>query len=396
MAFFNKKEDVLDIELTQFGKYRLSQGNLAPVYYAFFDDDIIYDAEYGGVIVETGSNQNSVEPRIKDAPRNRVQHVYTGIEAQIARNNRLIRTGELISEGKAVFVGKKDPGLKIFEPVNDTNFSSYAPLGTSDLTSDKMPAWNVALYLGKLNSSAIQLTSSATAIGMKIPQLEATINYKTSISSPDIDTALVGTSIGKCGKGNTKASTVNVQNSIDDVLNTLYAGDQNFVGLTAEVYDEFPDDSYIAVGSDDLILKIEEFNAPFTNNNFDVEVYELTSSLDIAGNTQEQWAPLYFRVEKDQFGNYYKQRTDDGWLSDQLQELDSTYVNYFMEVNVDREIPEEELCPVIVHDKTQTMYDIDIVCPDLDLIRRSHQLGAGAIEDSFVSTVKEEDVEECD
>ena len=38
MAFFNKKEEVMDIELTQYGKYLLSQGKFKPVFYAFFDE----------------------------------------------------------------------------------------------------------------------------------------------------------------------------------------------------------------------------------------------------------------------------------------------------------------------------------------------------------------------
>ena len=40
MKFFNKKEDVLDIQLTQYGKHLLSKGELEPTYYAFFDDDV--------------------------------------------------------------------------------------------------------------------------------------------------------------------------------------------------------------------------------------------------------------------------------------------------------------------------------------------------------------------
>jgi len=401
MTFFNKKEDVLEIELTQFGKYRLSQGDFKPVYYAFFDDDIIYDAEYGGVISETGSNQNSIEPRIKEVPRNRVQHVYTGIETQVARNIRLVRTGEFISEGKATFVGKKDPNLKIFEPVNDTNFSSYAPLGTSNLSSDKMPAWNITLYTGKIDGSVIQLTSSATAIGMKIPQIEATINYKTFVSSPDVDTAVAGSTVGGCGETLTGKPTVNDNpstDSVDNILQELYGNDSQHVGLTAEVYDEFEDDSYIEVKKDDLLLKIEEFNAPLSNDNFDIEVFELTSSTDVAGNVHGIWAPLYFRSEKDQFGNYRWVDDHDYWLDEELYKVDSTYVTYFMNINVDRDIPEEELCPALIYEKqnTRDLYDIDIVCPDLDLIRKGRLLGSAALEDSFESTVKEEDIKECD
>ena len=41
MSFFNKKEDVIEIQLTQHGKYLLSKGRFKPAYYAFYDDDII-------------------------------------------------------------------------------------------------------------------------------------------------------------------------------------------------------------------------------------------------------------------------------------------------------------------------------------------------------------------
>ena len=43
MGFFDKKEDVMEIELTPHGRYLLSQGKLMPAFYAFLDDDILYD-----------------------------------------------------------------------------------------------------------------------------------------------------------------------------------------------------------------------------------------------------------------------------------------------------------------------------------------------------------------
>ena len=41
MTFFNKKEDVLPIELTPYGRKILGQGKFKPVYYTFLDDDIL-------------------------------------------------------------------------------------------------------------------------------------------------------------------------------------------------------------------------------------------------------------------------------------------------------------------------------------------------------------------
>ena len=42
MGFFNRKEEVIDLQLTPHGKYLLSKGKLKPAYYAFFDDDIFF------------------------------------------------------------------------------------------------------------------------------------------------------------------------------------------------------------------------------------------------------------------------------------------------------------------------------------------------------------------
>ena len=39
MTFFNKKEEILEIKLTSFGKHLLSCGKFKPAYYKFFDND---------------------------------------------------------------------------------------------------------------------------------------------------------------------------------------------------------------------------------------------------------------------------------------------------------------------------------------------------------------------
>ena len=42
MAFLDKKEQVLEIVLTQHGRKMLGKGKLSPKYYAFSDDEINY------------------------------------------------------------------------------------------------------------------------------------------------------------------------------------------------------------------------------------------------------------------------------------------------------------------------------------------------------------------
>tara|TARA_B100001094_G_scaffold270656_1_gene275589 strand:- start:3928 stop:5796 length:1869 start_codon:yes stop_codon:yes gene_type:complete len=46
--FLDKKERVIDFQLTPYGKHRLSVGQLRPEYYAFFDTGVLYDSEYAG------------------------------------------------------------------------------------------------------------------------------------------------------------------------------------------------------------------------------------------------------------------------------------------------------------------------------------------------------------
>ena len=87
--FFDKKEEVIDIELTQYGKYLLSKGKMKPAFYAFYDDDIIYDHSYGGVTEE----QNEIEDRIRiETPRLKTQYVYSGIETEVKRINEMVRS----------------------------------------------------------------------------------------------------------------------------------------------------------------------------------------------------------------------------------------------------------------------------------------------------------------
>ena len=49
VKFFNQKEEVIQIELTPYGKDRLSKGLFYPKYYAFYDNDILYDGTHGNI-----------------------------------------------------------------------------------------------------------------------------------------------------------------------------------------------------------------------------------------------------------------------------------------------------------------------------------------------------------
>ena len=71
-GFADQIEEVLDIELTQYGKNLLTRGRFKPAFYAFFDDDIIYDSTYAGFT----EIQNETEKRIQNDEKWRIHCKY--------------------------------------------------------------------------------------------------------------------------------------------------------------------------------------------------------------------------------------------------------------------------------------------------------------------------------
>ena len=378
MSFFNKKEDVLEVELTQFGKQLLSKGDFEPYYYAFYDDDIIYDNQYTGLTNETGSNQNKIEERIKDVPRTRTQHVYTGIETEIQKNNMLIRSGEILEDGKAIFVGKQDPNQKQFEVKNDRNFSSYNSLANSSLSSDKIPAWDLTMYKGEIKNATAVLTSSTQAVPKRIPQVDITVDY--SISAQTVEETEAGRKQRETAMSdNIEAASRREQ--LENIRNDF----------TIDIL-EFPDGTSLKVAQKQIILKIEEHNVDFRNDNFEIEVFELTSSIDQNTNKIKNiMTPMYFPKKMTKQRSYSRTNNVPAIVP---PPGDTSFVQYFFDLNVDFEIPEADICPVIQDErKTGNIYDDAYECPDLDVLRRAVNTGDRNLEDTYKSGV--EDVEEC-
>ena len=83
VEFFNKKEEILEVQLTEYGKYLLSIGKLDPVYYGFYDDEILYNSEYADV---SGEPQNAIDQRIRhETPNLKVIPTCTSAEGRVDR-----------------------------------------------------------------------------------------------------------------------------------------------------------------------------------------------------------------------------------------------------------------------------------------------------------------------
>lgn len=115
MRFFNTKEEVIDIQLTPYGKHLLSKGKWKPVYYEFYDDDIIYDSEYGGL----QERQEEIIPRIKDTKRVKTQHTFVSpaTGSQLTEEKWIEKRGSLFTNflplGKSSAIDNKNPSISI-------------------------------------------------------------------------------------------------------------------------------------------------------------------------------------------------------------------------------------------------------------------------------------------
>lgn len=152
MEFFNPKEDVIDVQLTQYGKYLLSLGKFKPEYYSFHDENIIYDGQCAGIIEE----QNNIINRIKnETPTLKTQYTYKG--TSLSKQQQ-------------------------YQDQQEKYFSLSAPLGTTGLSSVYQPALYVNLLHGVFTGSLTYVTSSSQTL--KIPRMETEVIYKV-IVEPD-------------------------------------------------------------------------------------------------------------------------------------------------------------------------------------------------------------------
>jgi len=354
MAFFNKKEDVIDIKLTQYGKHMLSRGKFKPVSYAFFDDNVLYDSAYAG---NSSEEQNEIEPRIQeDTPALKTQHIFYGAETEIKRIAE-----EMRKAGKIPGMPGTVPPM---QPIADKQYALAAPLGTSALHTTSMPAWQVRFLGSELKSSVGYATGSHPTT--RIPQLVSDIVYRTEVRDAYEQPELAN------------------QRRLTD-LNQEYT-------MTTGL---FSDGTYFHTTGDQLLIEIDEKNTDFFNENFTIEVFEI-QEVDVTGSIRTPSIAMPTKREVLKPLNFRKKRTNV--VNDVLIDFDNTEAtpespddaSYYFNLRVDHEIPVETLCAIYQRLKAEgqdTGYldDFDLDCPDI----------APTPFDVYATNVTDEDIEEC-
>lgn len=129
--FINQKQEVIQLELTPYGKHLFSLGKFSPTYYAFYDGDILYDGGYGGIL----ESQNDIYNRIKNTPRLSVQTNYTSSVHASTAQPWLNTDSSNISPDE-------------FEALSYSSMEYLRPIGTAERWSDFAPAWSVTTTSG--------------------------------------------------------------------------------------------------------------------------------------------------------------------------------------------------------------------------------------------------------
>jgi len=147
--FINRQEEVLQIQLTPYGKHLFSLGKFDPQYYSYYDDDILYDGVFGGL----NETQNNIVDRIKSTDRLEIFSNFSGS----VRNNQ---TNSNIDKNS-------------FDSLTTANGKFFRCLGSNSPWSDYAPAWSI----------------SVVGDGSLFTETE-TVTYQSEYSMPTLNTDL--------------------------------------------------------------------------------------------------------------------------------------------------------------------------------------------------------------
>lgn len=279
MTFFNKKEEVIEIKLTPFGKHKLAKGEFRPASYSFFDEDVIYDSDYGAA----GGNAHD---RIKDTPRMRTQTRIDGTN-QATETEVDQRPGEAQSN--------TIPLKKLSVTVQQTTRTdTKQPIGTSGIENSNPPAWRALMLQGELDSSETHFEDNDQVV--HIPQMNVT----------------------------KREFTLKATDTPSD--RTL---DVNFPDGSSLVLEENEDSEFL--------LFLGEKNADSLDKNFSMELYKV-----ITENGKEKLTPLLFKkdYEYSRIVDGILMEIDEAPNPDlSIDEANrEALVNHYFEISSDREI----------------------------------------------------------
>ena len=300
MSFFDDKQEVIKLELTTYGRFLLSRGKFKPVYYAFFDDDIIYDSLYANLT----ESQNSIQDRILDeTPCLKPQTTFTSVEDNVKLNKLVLREVDKLKEEEA-------------QISSDKNYALSLPLANSSLNSDYNPAWSLSFVSGSISSSQPYIDNSDGLSGSLQPFL--------------------------------KVPQINLFDNVYDIKmkKNDFSLDNNYKLVTVEVSGS---DQYVySIKDSELLLSVLESNIDSQTKNFDIEVF-IEEEEKTLGRDEKKKILKKLNFKKDPVSIVDNILLDKP-ITFEVQE-DENYVEYYFELTIDDEI---EIAPQLANAGTNT------------------------------------------
>lgn len=296
--FFNKKEEIMEVQLTEYGKYLLSLGKLKPAHYAFFDDEILYNSQYAG----TGSDGTFIKEAQKDIDR-RIRYETPNLKVIPTRTGAETRVARFINNVSSSLVGTNSEPTENTEALHQqafiekVNFSSY-PIGTADLTKEHTAAWNISFAKNTIVSKEDYIITNPSSsfadinngVITRIPQLNIDVDYKMFFQ-----------------EGVTSGNAISAK----------------FEGT----------DIYLSLERNFLLLNILEGNTTFKKENFDVEVFfESPATGSAAEAKPSTLVPMAFQENTDAIAASPKPLGNP--------ETNVGDVEYYFNLYLDRDIPD--------------------------------------------------------
>ena len=347
MTFFNKKTDVIDIELTPYGRYLLSIGKLKPKYYDFSDDDVLYDIAADGVSSE--NNEDAHNRIVTNTPKLKTLYLTKGVESDAQEN---------YGSTQATANTQIDQVRTMTQEVSH-NQRALMPLGRSSYSSQRFPNFQVTMLQG-------QITGSVPYLSLEDPSASKKIVDFLPVPQIDVDFVVTAT-----------------------ITSELLDPSENHQFVT-ELYDG----KYVKLTFESPIIHLKEFGSFYEKENFDIEVYEISSyeykSL-VAGPGTEPYVGQSLRPKK--FAIAPNAIVNDILVAESLPQfhpaetISTERVEYYFDIEVDKEISQEELCSVVQNlEVTNQFLDEELICPD----QRTERFNI------YSSRVNPDDLEDCD
>ena len=308
MTFFNKKTEVMQIEMTPYGRYLYSIGKFKPHSYEFVDEDILYRAS-GSVEAQEAAHTRI----ISETPKLKINRAFQD-EAPQVESPPTIDTQRFMRKT----MNQKQNGL-------------FA-LGRSSYSSERSPAFQVTMLQGGISGSQATFETNITEPTsedkggvLAIPQVDIDFNFRATLKN-----------------------TLN-ENIIDDEI------------IRSKIFD---DGTYAQINYTDPIIHLKEFNSFYEKENFEIEVFEV--------GTQGQLLPLKMVKKTSAIVNGFLVDDDEslnrepffGSFFEENQET-PTVVEYFFTIDVDEDIAPEVLCQAVDRLEINSQFlDEDLICPD--------------------------------